>query len=426
MTEIKPFRGTRYNDKMVDLSLIVAPPYDVIDSVMQDALYKRHPYNVVRLELGKVHDTDDDGNNRYTRARKFMDEWRQADVLVTDEAPSIYLYVQKFRIHGAVYERHGFMTLMKLESDVYTHEKTLSKPKQDRFELMKSCACNMSPVFLLYDDEKRCIECLTINPAIHTLLAHIREGDEEHFFYRISDGKIINTVTKLLAEQRAFIADGHHRYETAIRYRDYMTSLHGHDDGAGYNYMMAYFTNISDPGLVILPTHRVVHGVPYKEQELLDRLKPVFDARLFGKHKNGADIASWVKEIEGSGKAFGVKFHGSDNLYILHNYRQARLKGDPTPDALKSLDVYILNKEILEGVLGIPESTFATGGRLSYFHELDSALGSMKPGDVTFVLNAPTAKDVKSVALNMLNMPQKTTFFYPKLLSGLVFNVFNP
>ncbi len=426
MTEIKPFKGTRYNDKVVDPSMVTAPPYDVINEAQQDMLYKKHPYNVIRLILGKQHEDDSDKNNRYTRARKFIDEWTQSEVLVRDNAPSLYLYIQKFKIRGKTYERHGFVTLMRLGSDIYTHEKTLSKPKEDRFELMKACEGNMSPIFVLYDDEKRCVECITISPAIHTLLAHIKEGDEEHFFYRITDEKIISTVTKLLSNQRIYIADGHHRYETALRYRDYMFSLHGRDENASYNYVLTYFTNISDEGLVILPTHRVVHEVPYTEQEFIEKLKPVFDVKLFSSKTGQTAISEWVREIEGSGKACGIKFFGNDNLYILHNYRPSRLKGDPTHEALKSLDVYILNKEILEGILNIPEQTFSTSGRLTYFHELDSAIGSMKAGDVAFVLNAPSAKDVKAVALNALNMPQKTTFFYPKLLSGLVFHMFNP
>ncbi len=426
MTEIKPFKGTRYNSKLVDPSVVVAPPYDVINEAQQEMLYKKHPYNTIRLILGKQHDDDNEKNNRYTRARKFIDEWTQSNVLIRDSAPSIYLYVQKFTIHGKAYERHGFVTLMRLESDIYTHEKTLAKPKEDRFELMKACEGNMSPIFVLYDDEKRCVECITISPAIHTLIAHIKEGDEEHFFYRITDEKIINTVQKLLSDQRVYIADGHHRYETAIRYRDYMFSQHGKNEQASYNYVLAYFTNISDQGLVILPTHRIVHEVPYTEEEFIKKLKPVFDVKLFGSTMDKTAIHDWEKEIERSGKACGVRFYGTDNLYILYNYRQNSLKNDPTPEALKSLDVFILNKEILEGILNIPESTFSTGGRLSYFHELDTALTSMKPGDVAFVLNAPSAKDVKAVALKGLNMPQKTTFFYPKLLSGLVFHMFNP
>ena len=425
MTEIKPFKGTRYNDRLVDLSQVVAPPYDVINEAQQEMLYKKHPYNVIRLILGRQHEGDGDNNNRYSRAKRFIEEWKQTDVLISDDRPSIYLYIQRFRAGGRLYERHGFITLMRLGSDVYTHEKTLSKPKEDRFELMKACAANLSPIFVLYDDEKRCVECITISPAIHTLLAHIKEGDEEHFFYRITDEKIIGTVKKLIGRQKTYIADGHHRYETAVRYRDYLSSARGRDDDAGYNYIMSYFTNISDPGLVILPTHRVVHGIEHTEEALMERLKGSFDVRLMTAGRGADHVQSWVKEIGAQGKAFGVKFHGSGNLYILHNYRPGRLKDDPTPDALKSLDVYILNKEILESVLGIPEQSLSSGGRLSYYHELDSALASMKQGDAVFVLNAPTAVDVKAVALGGLNMPQKTTFFYPKLLSGLVFHMFD-
>ena len=223
---------------------------------------------------------------------------------------------------------------------------------------------------------------------------------------------------------RVYIADGHHRYETAIRYRDYMVSLHGRDEQASYNYVLAYFTNISDNGLVILPTHRVVHDIPFTEQEFLGKLKPLFEVTLFGSTADKAAVDGWVQAIQGYNKACGCKFYGSNNLYILHNYRPGRLVNDPTHEALKSLDVYILNKEILEGVLNIPEQTFSTGGRLSYFHEIDSGLAGMKPGDAAFILNAPSANDVKAVALNSLNMPQKTTFFYPMLLSGLVFHLF--
>jgi len=425
MTEIKPFKGVRYNSKLVDLSMVVAPPYDVINEAQQEMYYKRHPYNVIRLILGKQHVDDNEKNNRYTRARRFIDEWIQSHVLIKDDIPSIYVYIQRFKIHGKTYERHGFIALLRLESNVYTHEKTLSKPKEDRFELMKACEANLSPIFVLYDDEKRCVECITISPKIHTLLAHIKEENEEHFLYSVTDEKVINTVKNMLSKQRVYIADGHHRYETAIRYRDYMFSLYGRNEDASYNYIMAYFTNISDEGLVILPTHRVVHDVSYSNEEFLEKVKPIFDVSIFSERSDKPVLDKWIKEIEKGGKAFGVKFYGDDHLYILHNYRQNRLKNDPTHDVLKSLDVFILNKEILEGILGIPESTFTSGGKISYFHELDEALVSMKAGDVIFVLNPPSAKDVKAVALHSLNMPQKTTFFYPKLLSGLVFHMFN-
>ncbi|MGB9736589.1 MAG: DUF1015 domain-containing protein [bacterium] len=425
MTEIKPFKGTRYNSKLVDLSMVVAPPYDVINEEQQEMYYKKHPYNVIRLILGKQHVDDNEMNNRYTRARKFLDEWLQSGVLITDDKPSIYVYIQRFKVNNKTYERHGFIALLRLESDVFTHEKTLSKPKQDRFELMKACEANLSPIFVLYDDEKRCVECITISPKIHTLLAHIKEKDEEHIFYRVTDEKVLNTVQKMLSNKRVYIADGHHRYETAIRYRDYMFSLHGRNDNASYNYVMTYFTNVSDEGLVILPTHRVVHDVPYTDKEFLERIKPIFDVEVLHDNRGKLTLDKWTEEIEKRGKAFGVKFFGNDNFYVLYNYRQNKLKNDPTHEVLKSLDVYILNKEILEGVLNIPESSFSTGGRLSYFHKLDEAIASMKKGDMIFVLNPPSTQDVKAVALHSLNMPQKTTFFYPKLLSGLVFHLFN-
>ncbi len=425
MTEIKPFRGARYNSGTVDLSLAVAPPYDVINDDQQEMLYKRYPHNVVRLILGKVYENDNKENNRYTRARKFIDAWERSGVLIRDELPSIYLYIQRFKIQNKTYERHGFITLIKLDSDIYTHEKTLSKPKKDRLELMKACEGNLSPVFVLYDDEKRCVECITISPAIHTMLAHIKEDDEEHFLYRITDEKIINTVETMIADRKVYIADGHHRYETAKNYRDYMFSIHGKDDNADYNYIMAYFTNISDAGLVILPTHRVVCNVKFSEQEFVEKFRSCFDVKLFNSEHTDDAINAWIKEIKNSGRAFGVKCYGSDNLYILYNYRPKRLLNDTTAAALKSLDVYILNKEILEGILNIPEQSFSSGGSVSYFHEPNKALTSLRSGDVAFILNAPSKEDVKAVALNSLNMPQKTTFFYPKLLSGLVFHLFN-
>lgn len=425
MTEVKPFRGTRYNDKMVDISMVVAPPYDVINETQQDMYYERHPYNVIRLILGKHHIDDNESNNRYTRARRFLDEWLSSGVLITDETPSIYVYIQRFKIHDRVHERHGFIALLRLESDVYTHEKTLSKPKQDRFELMKACEANLSPIFVLYDDEKRCVECITITPKIHTLLAHIKEGEEQHFFYKVTDEKVINTVQNMLSNKNVYIADGHHRYETAIRYRDFMFSLHGRNDNASYNYVMAYFTNVSDEGLVILPTHRVVHDISYKEKEFLEKIKFIFDVKIFSDKNDKTTLEEWMKAIKQYGKAFGIKFFSSSKLYILYNYKKNKLKDDPTHEVLKSLDVYILNKEILEGILNISPDAFSTGKKLSYFHELDEAISSMKEGDMIFVLNPPTTMDVKAVALHALNMPQKTTFFYPKLLSGLVFHLFN-
>ncbi len=425
MTEIKAFNGTRYNNIIIDIAKVVAPPYDVINETQQDVFYKMHPYNVIRLILGKQHEDDNENNNRYTRAKRFIDEWKEKGILIRDDEPSIYLYVQKYKIGNKNYERRGFIALMRLDSEIYKHEKTLTKPKEDRFELMKTCNGNLSPIFVLYDDKKKCVECITINPKIHIPIAHLKDGEVEHFFYKVPDKKIISIITDMIGKQRVYIADGHHRYETALKYRDYMFSKYGKDDDADYNYVMSYFTNMSDDGLVILPTHRVVHNVKYRDEEVLDKLRAGFSIKQFLAAPDKNKIEQWLSEIGKNNKGFGVKFYDSDKLYILYDYKPFNLKKDNSSDVLKSLDVYILNKEILEHIFDIGEVDLSRGEKLSYFHNINEALNSMIKGDVIFVLNPPSAMDVKAVALASLTMPQKTTFFYPKLLSGLVFNFFN-
>jgi uncharacterized protein (DUF1015 family) len=253
----------------------------------------------------------------------------------------------------------------------------------------------------------------------------LKDGEVEHFFYKVPDKKIISIITDMIGKQRVYIADGHHRYETALKYRDYMFSKYGKDDDADYNYVMSYFTNMSDDGLVILPTHRVVHNVKYRDEEVLDKLRAGFSIKQFLAAPDKNEIEQWLSEIGKNNKGFGVKFYDSDKLYILYDYKPFNLKKDNSSDVLKSLDVYILNKEILEHIFDIGEVDLSRGEKLSYFHNINEALNSMIKGDVIFVLNPPSAMDVKAVALASLTMPQKTTFFYPKLLSGLVFNFFN-
>src|SRR5690554_6410467 len=307
MAEIRGFRAIRYyfdpDDKPADL---LAPPYDVIDSAEQDTLYARHPANVARLVLGRPQARDDGENNRYTRARRHLMDWLATGQLRQDDRPGLYVHEQTFAdAQGQKHTCHGFLGAVRLadyhEKIVLPHELTLSGPKADRLELMKNCEANLSPIFFLYDDPDGKVDAL--------LEAH-REKEQEHDVTTSTDGirhrlwPVIDAdaqseVAEILKDAQLLIADGHHRYETALAYRDFRRSVAedgGSDQPAPYDYVMAFKVNIHDPGLQVFVTHRVVHGVPDFDASAL--LKTVEDSKLYDLQPLAKELVDTPLELE--------------------------------------------------------------------------------------------------------------------------------
>jgi uncharacterized protein (DUF1015 family) len=425
MPDVRPFRGIRYDIAQVGaMSDVVAPPYDVIDPVLQDRLYQASPYNVVRLELNREESGDGAGNNRYTRAARFLREWRREGVLRDDEHPALYVYHQTFEVEGRSYTRKGFLARVRLEpfgqGKVFPHEQTLAGPKADRLALFHATQFNLSPVFGLYPDpEAVVLRAAEAGVRDRTPLEATDHLGVQNRLWPVTDQPTHTVVQGMMAARSIFIADGHHRYETGLKFRDDLAAagpLTGPDDPAHFTMMM--LVGMSDPGLLILPTHRLVSGFAGLTAEMLrERLAPEFDVALVD-----SAAAAW-DTIETGGDqdvlGFGTVADGV--------WQVARLRSDATMDRLvpdhsadwRALGVSILHEMVLKHLLGP-----LGAARCRYVHLLDEVRGAVTARGCDLACLVPPAgmEHVEAIASNLEKMPPKSTYFYPKLLSGLVLN----
>jgi uncharacterized protein (DUF1015 family) len=422
MPEIRPFRGYLYNQAKVDLQNVVAPPYDVISPTQQEELYARSPYNIVRLILGKE-------ENRYSSAAKHFLEWQDAGILVRGRKPAIYVLHQTFEnSDGKSVTRKGFIALCRLEEFhkkiVLPHEKTLAKPREDRLKLLKACNANFSQIFSLYSDpEKRIDSLLKVRtgskPSVEVMFENVRNT-----MWIVEDGTIIEAVQNSLGDKQVLIADGHHRYETALAYRDFMKSRDPQYSGnEPYDYVMMFFTNLDDEGLVIYPTHRIVHSLEnFAGKAFLDRISEFFVCRDFKEpHALLAALAS------SSTRSFGMLVKDDPHFYLITlkpTLSSGQVIKDTLPEEVKELDVTLLHSLILKDLLGISSEAQEQKLHIDYVKSEEEALSAVWRGkaQLAFLMNATKIGEVRRVARAGHTMPQKSTYFYPKLLSGLVIN----
>jgi uncharacterized protein (DUF1015 family) len=434
MAEIRPFRGVLYDPaKVGDVTAVVAPPYDVIGSAEQAALYERHPCNVVRLELGLEHPGDGPQDNRYTRAKRFLEEWLRDGVLRRDGRPAIYLYAVEYRLpSGAVRTMRGFLSLVKLEEfgtgRIFPHENTRAAAKDDRYQLLEMCRSNFSPIFSLYSDPA--------GDIIRTLEAadggrpHVAATDSDeghHRLWTVTDQSALDRVVAAMKPLPLFIADGHHRYESALRYRDAQRKAHGESGTLPSDWVLMYFSNLDDPGLTILPTHRVLPGpLPCPVDVIRQRLAETFTlaALPFTKETEPATRAKFLNALHAAqatdAHVMGLVVRGEQHydLLTLNPTGLARLG----PSARERLDVSILQQLVFRGALRL---TPQDEERLVYIKDEEDAMAAVARGDgeLAFLLNPPKVTEVKDVARVGDRMPHKSTYFYPKPLTGLVLNV---
>ena len=425
MPEILPFRGLRYNQKKVDMYNVVAPPYDVISPQHQKRLYERSPYNVVRLILGREED-------RYASAASFLKQWKHDEVLLPDGEPSFYLLHQTFQGRDdTTIVRKGMIALCRLEEFdkkiVLPHEKTLSKPREDRLKLMKSTGANFSQIFSFYSDPEKKIDHHFNGTSKTAPIMDVTYEDVQNQVWRISDSSVIRAVQDDLRSKQVLIADGHHRYETALEYRELMRSANpGQTGNEPYNYVMMFFTNVDDEGLVIYPTHRLVHSLPsFEPARFLEAVSRHFIVREF------KDEEAAVSALESSSvPSFAVLMQGNPSIQML-SLRPASVPSevvsDDVPDIVKQLDVTVLHSVILKDILGISPEAQVQKKNLEYVRDSQEAFQAVLKGSaqLAFVMNATKIQQVRDVAVSGYTMPQKSTFFYPKLLSGLVINDMN-
>ena len=427
MADIQAFRALRYNLGHVgSLSEVVAPPYDVIGPELQEQLYKLHPANVVRLILNRE-EPGDDRESRYARTARFLRNWQSEGVLDREADPALYVYHQLFEHSGQTLTRRGFMGAVRLErfgeGHIYPHEETMAGPKQDRLLLTRACRANLSQVFGLYPDEGNQAQDI-LEAAIHGQ-PPVEATDHLgviHRMWAVSDSRAVARVARAMAPKPIFIADGHHRYETACNYRDELqmqAELH-RDHLANFVLMMC--VGMSDQGMVVLPTHRLFRGLPGLDSgTLAKKLEPYFTSRVVGE---GTDLAGsvWDKiELAREQGMLGL-FTVCDERWTLARVtgqgraRMADIAGEHS-DEWRELGVALLHRLIIEDAVeakDLPKPTYVH--QISeVVHELDSGEYSM----AALVMPA-TLEHIQAISEHLERMPAKSTYFYPKLLSGLV------
>ncbi len=432
MAEVRPLRGIRYAQEYVsDIAQVVTPPYDVINKQQQASYYARNPYNVIRLELGQEQAGDNALNNVYTRAATTYSEWRAQGILRQELAPSYYLYQQSFTHLGATYTRTSLLARVRLQPwdahVILRHEHTLAKAKSDRLNLLRACASNFSPIMCLYDDPQGRMRRLLGAYAAQAEVQFTDEVGEEHRLHPITDVQQIALIQDFFAQRQLYIADGHHRYETALAYRDEIREQRKElypEDAA--NFVLMSLIDLDDPGMLVLPTHRMFTGL---SQEQLARLFAPELARYFTVQPitMTASSEALIQQLTQAGQeqpAFLIST--SDQAHLLHLNAQGeeRMQANSHSAAWKTLDVAIAQQLILEEILGLNAADMTAGTYVRYSHNADEIFEAVRSGtaQAALLLNATRVRQICEVAQADDQMPQKSTYFYPKLITGLVMN----
>jgi uncharacterized protein (DUF1015 family) len=437
MPTVTPLRGLRYDPKHVGaLSQVIAPPYDVIDAALQKALYERHPANVIRLELNREEPGDDERTNKYTRAAKFLREWREQGVVMQEPAAALYVYHQEFEVEGAAHVRRGVMARVRLErfgtGSIHPHEETMSGPKQDRLLLTRACRANLSQVFGLYPDpagevQKLLDGAVAGQPPVEAV-DHLGVRSR---MWPLADEAVAMKVAGLMGPKPVFIADGHHRYETACNYRDEVAAAWAAEHGGQplpsdhpANFVLMMLVGMSDPGLVVLPTHRLfVEPAVASVKDLVGRLGDAFTVRPAG-HGPASAAGVWGEiEAENEQGTLGLYTAGDQTWSLVRITPAGRARMDAVAadhgPAWRSLGVAILHRLLVGDMLGAKE--IPTPGYVHLVGEVAEGLETGRYPLAALVMPA-TVEDIRKVSETGERMPAKSTYFYPKLASGLVFN----
>ncbi|MEN6407530.1 MAG: DUF1015 domain-containing protein [Thermoguttaceae bacterium] len=431
MPEIQAFRGIRYNlGRVGSLSDVVTPPYDVIGPELQEQFYQRHPNSFIRIDLNRIEPGDDDEvNNRYTRAARFLKQWREEGVLTPEADPAVYVYHQEFHYAGKTYVRRGFMARQRLsrfgEGQVFPHEETLPAAKADRLMLTVLTKMNLSPIFGLYPDpDCEAQNLLDMAVADKTPLVATDHLGVVHRLWPLTDLTQIAKLSAIMGPKPLFIADGHHRYETACNYRDqvYDSGFLSPEHPANYTLMMC--VAMDDPGLIVMPTHRLFRGVPsMTSEELSAKLAPCFTTRSAGEGPDAA-LTVW-EDIETAGGQDSIGLYTQkDRRWVIAKLtdagraRMAEVAKDHT-EAWQSLGVSLLHRLIVEDLLKCKKLP-----KPGYVHLIEEVVEGLKTGEypMAAVVMPATVDDVRTISMGGERMPAKSTYFYPKLLSGLVLN----
>jgi uncharacterized protein (DUF1015 family) len=436
MATITPFKGIVYNqDRAGSISSLVCPPYDIITPAEQQELYRKNPHNVVRLEFGLESPGDTADDNRYTRAAALLDEWFKTSILRQSDVPAIYIYEMEYVLGRTTKKLRGLICLVRIEDYdsgiVKPHETTLSGPKTDRLNLLRACKASFSQIFSLFSDPKGNVSGILAKVSGRPEM-EVKSGDGVlHRVWTLSDKNDIEVIVREMADKPFFIADGHHRYDTALNYRNERRKAAGSFTGdEPYNYVAMYLARLEDPGLTILPAHRALFNLnnfdPRRFEDDLNRYFNIeridFDKK--SEPKDRRTILETMAHRADHSHVFGMRVKGEHSYYLLTLRNEADMDA-LLPDksvAYRRLDVSILHHLIIDKLLGIKMETHKLGLNIEYIKDADEADKRVHDGaaEIIFFMNPTKVSEVREVAAAGERMPQKATYFFPKLLTGLV------
>jgi uncharacterized protein (DUF1015 family) len=436
MAKIVPFRGITYNQtKAGTIADLVCPPYDIISPAEQQDLYRKNPNNVVRLEFGLASPADAEEDNRYTRAAAVLEDWSHSGVLQQDPDPAFYIYELEYRDNGSKKKLRGFICLVRIEEYdsgiVKPHETTLSGPKTDRLNLLRACKASFSQIFSLFSDPEGKVAAILAKAAGKPEMEVKHSDGVLHRIWPLTDRSDIDAISREFADKPVFIADGHHRYDTALNYRNERRKEAGSFSGEeGYNYVAMFLARIEDPGLTILPAHRALFNLtgfgPKKFEEDLNMYFNIeridFDKR--SETKDLRTVLDTMAHRASHAHVFGMRVKGEHSYYLLSLRNEADMDAllPAKSPAYRRLDVSILHHLIIDKLLGIRMETHKLGLNIEYIKDAAEADKRVHDGaaEVVFFMNPTKVAEVRDVAAAGERMPQKATYFYPKLLTGLV------
>ena len=435
MAKVIPFKGIRYNtDKFKDLDMVTAPPYDVVTAEEQQELYNKDEYNVIRLDYGMDFESDDDENNKYTRSAAYLDKWLEEQVLVYEDEPAFYIYEQVFQLGDEESPTHslkGIISLVQLEEFskkvILPNEETLKSAKRDRMGLMRETEASMSQIYSLYMDSDQAIadiisECSDRTPDVSfTTKENVIQN-----IWIIKDPATQNVISKKFETTQLFIADGHHRYETALAYRAERHEEDGTEVGTQpYDYTMMMLVSMDDSGLFVFPTHRMLKNINgFSEQMTVSMMTDDFNvSKIYFTEGSYAEIIMTKLRNTVDEKRFA--FYTGENYYYLLRLKDVHVMDDliiDKSDAYKHLDVTVLHKLILEKYFDINDLSQADREKLVFTRRSSEAVEKVRSGEFqcAFLMNGTRVSDIKDISLANDKMPQKSTYFWPKLVTGIV------